>query len=604
MEICKNNDFEGKIIEIPGTWQNPDEYFFKYKSICKGYIIGINLDYNNTGIIISIADKKDKKISIRKFFTYEEIEKFDPEFFEPFNGNILILFKFISRLLLANLVDFEIKQQGNKNLYYLILNCLKDNSLRPIKIDLNDYDDKEIIIDSTPVFKNNFKSINNKAQNYEIELRKIEHEYENSEIYKEIEIKFTNIKEKKVYYDYLNSQDIFNRNIPYYQLFNDSIEDVYDDLNIIIHHNNYYFEEHNQSIKYFFKVFNIRKNSTEPYIFIFIEALNRERENYELQSKMKEYFQNKLNMEQKSEKVENIDDKRKEKVKKKIKKIKNNSQMSFLNNFLSMNKNLNSNNDENKNNNEIKIENNEQKNLNQSNNKNDIIEKSKLIEPKFIIKESNINNNINNILNSNLLEKKHEISKDDSRHINQKRYKESTLEMFFGKRKKIEENILSEKKEIILNNNENNNNSNNNDIIKKLSNYSLENKKKSKKEKKEKKEKKDKKKDKKLNINKPKKESNKISEDINMSFKLSNNGQYNINKDKVINAYLSLLYVHPLDKDDEYEIIENKRGDEFYLCKICRKFYNSKILVREHQWIEHLKPFGRKIQNDLKSKNK
>ena len=604
MEICKNNDFEGKIIEIPGTWQNPDEYFFKYKSICKGYIIGINLDYNNTGIIISIADKKDKKISIRKFFTYEEIEKFDPEFFEPFNGNILILFKFISRLLLANLVDFEIKQQGNKNLYYLILNCLKDNSLRPIKIDLNDYDDKEIIIDSTPVFKNNFKSINNKAQNYEIELRKIEHEYENSEIYKEIEIKFTNAREKKVYYDYLNSQDIFNRNIPYYQLFNDSIEDVYDDLNIIIHHNNYYFEEHNQSIKYFFKVFNIRKNSTEPYIFIFIEALNRERENYELQSKMKEYFQNKLNMEQKSEKVENIDDKRKEKVKKKIKKIKNNSQMSFLNNFLSMNKNLNSNNDENKNNNEIKIENNEQKNLNQSNNKNDIIEKSKLIEPKFIIKESNINNNINNILNSNLLEKKHEISKDDSRHINQKRYKESTLEMFFGKRKKIEENILSEKKEIILNNNENNNNSNNNDIIKKLSNYSLENKKKSKKEKKEKKEKKDKKKDKKLNINKPKKESNKISEDINMSFKLSNNGQYNINKDKVINAYLSLLYVHPLDKDDEYEIIENKRGDEFYLCKICRKFYNSKILVREHQWIEHLKPFGRKIQNDLKSKNK
>ena len=599
MENCLNNNFEGKIIEIPGMENNPDEYFFKYKSNCKGYIIGINLNYNNTGIIISIDSKyKNKKIPIRKLFTYEEIEKYDPEFFKPFKGNIFTLFNFISRLLLANLVNLETKIEGNKNLYFLILNCLKDCELRPIAIDLNNDDVETINLDRTSVFKNNNKKIklNNKTnanKDYKIELRKIEHEYENSEIYKEIEIKFTNIKENRVYFDYLNSQDIFNRNIPYYELFNGSMDDVFDDLNIIIFHKNYYFEECTASIKLFFYVFNIRKNGTDPYISNFIEALNREREYNEFQSKMEEYFESKLKMKQYSEKNENIDEQNNEKSKKENKRIKkgieNNSKMSYWNNFLNMNKNLKTNNDENKNNNEIKNENNEQKKLKQSNNKYNNIEKKELIEQIFIKKESNINNNKNNILNSNLLEKNHETSKDDSSYINQKRYKESTLDMYFGKRKKIEENILSENKEIILNNKDN---------TKNLNNYSLENKEKSIKEKKVKK------KDKKLYIDKPKKEGNKKSREINMNFKLNKNNRYNINKNKVINSYLNLLYVHPLDNDNEIEIIEKKGGGIFYLCKICKIFFNSKISVREHQWKEHLKPFGRKIQNDLKSKNK
>ena len=604
MENCLNNDFKGKIIEIPGMENNPDEYFFKYKSNCKGYIIGINLNYNNTGIIISIVSKfKNKKIPIRKLFTYEDIEKYDPEFFKPFKGNIFTLFKFISRLLLANLVDLETKIEGNKNLYFLILNCLKDCEFRPIAIDLNNDVVETINIDRTSVFKNNNKKIklNNKTKankDYKIELRKIEHEYENSEIYKEIEIKCIKINNNtgvnEVYYGYLNSQDIFNRNIPYYELFNGSIDDVFDDLNIIIFHKNYYFEELTGSIKLFFYVFNIRKNSTDPYISNFIEALNREREYNEFQSKMEEYFESKLKMKQHSEKNENIDEQNNEKHKKENKRIKkgieNNSKMSYWNNFLNMNKNLKTNNDENKNNNEIKNENNEQKKLKQSNNKYNNIEKNELIEPIFIKKESNINNNKNNILNSNLLEKNHETSKNDSSYINQKRYKESTLDMYFGKRKKIEENIFSENKEIILNNN---------DTTKKLNNFSLENK-----EKKSIKEKKDKKEDKKLYIDKPKKEGNKKSREINKSFKLNKNNRYNINKDKVINSYLELLYVHPLDNDNEIEIIEKKEGGKFYLCKICKTFFNTKISVREHQWNEHLKPFGRKIQNDLKSKNR
>ena len=381
MENCLNNDFKEKIIEIPGIEQDPNEYFFKYKSNIKDYIIGINLDNPKNNIIISIASKSINEIVIRKSFTYKEIEKFDPEFFMPFKGNIFILFKFMTRLLLANLIKFSTTKKENKSLYYLTLNCLMNLKLRPIKIDLNNNDDKENIIERTSEDKNNNKVINNKTnEKYKIKLSKIEYEYEYSEIYKEIEIKFTNKNENKEYYDYLNSQDIFDRSIPYYELFNSSIEDVFDDLNIIIDHNNYYFEEHNYSIKFFFKVFNTRKNSADPYIFIFIEALNREREYYELQSKMKEYFQNKLNMEQHSEKIEDIEEQNEEKAKKKNKKIrkeiKNNPQISFIENFLNMNKNLNINNDENKNNKEIKSESNEQKNIRQSNNKYYNIEKN------------------------------------------------------------------------------------------------------------------------------------------------------------------------------------------------------------------------------------
>ena len=69
-------------------------------------------------------------------------------------------------------------------------------------------------------------------------------------------------------------------------------------------------------------------------------------------------------------------------------------------------------------------------------------------------------------------------------------------------------------------------------------------------------------------------------------------------------AYLNVIYEHPLDKNDEYEVIKDKSGKEFYLCKICKQFFNSRYLVRKHQWIIHLKPFREIIQKDLKSEYK
>ena len=261
-----------------------------------------------------------------------------------------------------------------------------------------------------------------------------------------------------------------------------------------------------------------------------------------------------------------------------------------MKNFLNMNKNLNLNNDENKNNNEIKNENDEQKIQRQSNNKYNNLEKNELIKQKLIIKEKNIKNNIKNNFKSNLLEKEYEANKGDSNFMNQKRHRDSTLEMYFGK---AEENKFPENKEVILNNN---------NIIKKSNNYSSKNK--EIKPKKEKHDKKDKKESIKLNIDNFPKEGNKKSEDINMGFKLDENGRYNINIDKVKRDYLSVIYEHPLDQDDKIEEIKNKEGKKFYLCTICHQFFNSKYSVRDHQWSIHLKPFGEKIQKDLKSKYK
>ena len=604
MEICNNKDIEGKISKIPRKEENSNDFFFKYKLNCKKYIIGINL-YNNTYIIISIALSSINDILFQKLFTFEEIEKFDQEFFVPFKKNIFILFKFITRLLLADLIDFETIEAENKNLYYLNLNCLKDSYLRPIKIYLNDDEVKEINIDSAPVVKKNSKVIkikmnnNNKAnQNYRIELRKIEHKYENSEIYKEIEIKFTNEKDHQVYYDYINSKDIFDREIPYYNLFNNSIEDVYDDLNIIIYHKNYYFEKNKYSIKFWFYVFNIGKSSIDPYFPIFIEALNRERLDFELHSKMEEYFQYKLNKNKKNEKSDNIDEHSEEKAKKENKilkkKTKINSQKLFLENFLSLNKDLNSNTEEKNKNNTIKKENNEQKDIIESDNKYNNIGKNKFVTVKIIINKQNIKNNTNKIFN--LLEKENETNKDDSSLMNRKRHTNLKIDMFFSKTEKYEENNFKKNENYNINENINKNNimnnnknkSNNNNIIKEPNNNSLEIE--------------EKKEDIKLNIDNFQNKIFNKSENINMNYKLDENGYYNINKDEVVNNYFNIIYVHPLDNDNEYKIIENDKGEHFYLCMICHKFFNNRNSVREHQWEKHLKPFGKKIQKDLKSK--
>ena len=87
-------------------------------------------------------------------------------------------------------------------------------------------------------------------------------------------------------------------------------------------------------------------------------------------------------------------------------------------------------------------------------------------------------------------------------------------------------------------------------------------------------------------------------------FKLDKNLCYNINKNEVISNYINIFYKHELDNDDELEKIINKNEVNFYLCKICNKFFESKYLARKHQWEEHLKPYNSVIRKNLISNNK
>ena len=308
---------------------------------------------------------------------------------------------------------------------------------------------------------------------------------------------------------------------------------------------------------------------------------------------MEEYSQYKLNKNKKNENPDNIDEHNKEKSKKENKKTKKkiNSQKLFMENFLSLNNKLNSNTGKKNKKNEIKKENNEQRDIIKNDNKYNNIGKNNLVKEQIILNEQNIKNILNN--NLNLLEKENEINNDDSSFMKRKRHTDLKIDMFFFKMEKCEENNFKKNENYNINENINKKNNNimnnkNNDIKKEPSNNSLEIE-----------EKKDDKKKKIENFQ------NKIfnkSENINMNYKLDENGYYNINKDEVINNYLNIIYVHPLDNDDEYKIIENNRGEHFYLCMICHKFFNNRYSVREHQWENHLKPFGKKIQKDLKSK--
>ena len=142
----------------------------------------------------------------------------------------------------------------------------------------------------------------------------------------------------------MDSQDIFSASIPYYDLFDFSIDDVYDDLNIIFFHKNYRVEPCKACLKLFFNVFSIGGQS--PYTEIFIRALNRERTDKELFIKMERYFSEYKKVNNNKDCVNNNNKNRKEKKinnenKKENKKInKENYSENFLNSFIQL-KNVN-----------------------------------------------------------------------------------------------------------------------------------------------------------------------------------------------------------------------------------------------------------------------
>ena len=593
----------------------------------KNYIIEINKDSNNTKLIITIALNNTNNITHIKSFSFEDIQNIDYEFFIPFQKNILILYKYIIRLLRANLFGIE-ANNGKKENILLCLYCLKNNKLRNIKINIpsikcsqengiinnennnieninnfifvnnNDSEEDNINKDEdnnnkgdAPAAK--IKKKKNKIE-YNIKINKILNIFKNTKEYKEIEITIEKIiinginEEKNItfYYDYLDSQDIFDASIPYYNLFDFSIDDVYDDLNIIFYHKNYRCEIGKDFIKLFFKVFNFGEGN--PYIEIFIQALNRKRTNDELLMKMNTFFDEfkKVNTD-KSIKIKNKNKNEKDinnKIQKdsKIKINKENYSQNFLKSFLKLNNNIKT--KENKkiinisnkkdNNNPIK---NEITSIKNNDNSLHINNNQKNIKYENI--SSDINQNNQNIFNNYKKEDNSTKIITYLNYINHKRYNDPTLENFFYKEgnNEFEKAKYNKKENNDINLDENNSlkleeNENEEKNVKNIS--------------------------KKNNMKKETK-SNNMQRDKKIVFKMDSNKCYNIDKDSVINNYLSLLYLHPLDNDDEFEKIRNIQEEELYLCNICKYCFKSRDEVREHQWDKHLKPFGEIIQKRL-----
>ena len=543
------------------------ENIFEHKSMLKNYIIGITKDIKDKYIIITIASKKEEIIN-QRIFTFKEIEAYDREFFVPFKNNFLILYKFLIRLLKSNLIDVEIIRNENKDIACIVLNCLKNNEYRFITIDVSnqikDYNKPEKSNEKTidyfgeapaPVNKksNKYKiKFSNKNDNlnkkYDVDLRKIQR----SEKYKEIEVKITNKRKRdEIYFDYLNLKDIFDRNIPYYnKLFDCSIDDVFDDLNIIVYHHNYRFEEASDSIKLFFHVFNIGQGSKGPYDSIYIQALNRERKEVELTSKENEFF--KWNLTKTKLPIDNFESVITNENTYTNKEInKDNYCQNFLHNFLNSN-----------NKNSDKKEDIENHNITQIKD-----EKKKEDENS---KENNFQKNFKN--NNSDEQDNKSTPKIGLDFTNQKRYRDTTIEMFIKKdeNKGIKQKNAKSKSKLIEKKSiwENFLINNKTDSGKKINDKKI------------------------LNLKKGKKE----------KFQLDENQCYNINKEKVKKQYLHLLYRHPLDNDDELEEIKNDQKT-FYLCKICKWFSEKKDLTRNHQWEKHSKPFHSAIQQELLSKN-
>ena len=530
---------------------------------CKNNIIKIDKDPKKEKLIIYICLNCISNITHKKSFSFGDIENIDPIFFFPFKDNFILLYKYLIRLLKANLFNLEINKE-NKEIMSIQLFCLRKNKLRTIKIDIpsvnfkekdsrNNYfnkinenmihfnsdteteevnksKDEKYNIGDAPAPKSNRKK--NKAQ-YEIEIYKLTSVYEEKKEFKEIQInireKTTNFNNKEpiCYYAYLDSQEIFGQSISYYNLFNFSMDDVYDDLKIIIYHKNYRFERGKNSIKLFFKVFN---GQNEPYSEIYILALNKPRTEQELLIEMKNYFESNENK---------IESEKKQLIREDIQKDEfrgKNKEENFLNNFLKLNENSK-----------------DEKRQNLDNDKINPI-KSEIISKKSELK----NDNNQNYFNMN----KNESKKNNTKNLlNQKRnnYYDNNIEMYYKK----EVNVINQFK------------------IEKIIENSL-------------------KMEKGNSLNKSDSTETIKDDKKSKEFKLDENKRYNIDKDSIISQYKDLFYTHPLDNDDEFEKIFNPLKKEFYLCKICKVFYDSRYEVRVHQWDEHLKPFYKIIQEKLR----
>ena len=294
-----------------------NKYRFEIGDSFTKYIIKLNKEENNRNIFISIIkENMNENITYESHLNFDIFNDSDKEFFSCFNENISLLFKFLIRLFLAKLITIK---ESIYDCLILKLEWIKDNKIKNINITIPrinnihtpiDYKNKEIIQNNNNNFFYDIKKKNKDEENekyeaptpfkdsrnrkYSIKILKKVYPLNNTDTYKEIVIKIIELEDKiniSKFYAYLSIVDFMSLSKPYCELFNYSIDDIYDDLIIILSNKNIEIEKKDKyNIKLFYQIFNVKKiTNKEPYFFISI-LLNRiKRTQKDLESKIQKY---------------------------------------------------------------------------------------------------------------------------------------------------------------------------------------------------------------------------------------------------------------------------------------------------------------------------
>ena len=470
----------------------------------KKYKIYLKTNKINSYIIISICPKnQSNEIYQKKFVDFSLVDNF----FIIFQRNIPLLFKYLERMFKCNLYNIT----NNKTNLVLTLFCLQENRDKFIYITLynnnphlyNKMKDIKNINISIEICRNTENSVNgrdnlfpapismdkkylfipneqnnffyykikNKNLIYNIYLNK--KEYNNGD-YKEIIIKIIeneNDNDKgKTYYAYLNLVDFYLISETYFNLFNYSIDDIYDDILIILYNHNYKIEKIFDKVKLFLKIFN--KSTTHNYsdIMVSLRQYEIERNEEELDNKIHNYVRDMIKITKNDGKdkeniinIDNLELKDDYQNENKI-VIKDNNEISNNKNILNVIKekegsnNINFEKSENKENNKNVIFNNNEliinKNLLTLNfdeikkelNNNIINNNNRNYDDNKIVNNNIVNNNIvnNNIVNNNINLNDNNIS--DNLNISLKEINENENIIVLYKNKK--DVIINQKKDI------------------------------------------------------------------------------------------------------------------------------------------------------------
>ena len=267
------------------------------------YFISIILEKNIQNILINVRNNNESKITHQTVYNFDYIKENDIEFFYAFNGNIILLFKFLYRMLKANY--YKLKKSKNSDII-LTLYCFFNKTMKFINILIpkNDkiitdddffIEKEDLIINKpcAPVHKNNVFFYSNKTI-YKIKITK-----------KKSEIKFHIIEdniinkikgyESQEFLVKKNYDDFINLSHGYYSLFNGPLDDIYEDLLINFYNKNYKLRLSHSKMILSLYVFNFHKfNYSDIYlcINIYLESISNIR--YKRRCKSIYPFKNKI----------------------------------------------------------------------------------------------------------------------------------------------------------------------------------------------------------------------------------------------------------------------------------------------------------------------